>query len=102
MPTSVLLSGVKLSDCAVYGHLVFAHVSTNGWNCSAPGKPLSANEPTMSGHASAGPWVSPLPGSATLARAVGPFDELMLERPDTNCMWNVSLIGVRPPDWSGT
>src|SRR4051794_2835771 len=96
-PTSVWLSGVKPSACAVYGHFVLTHASTNGWNCSAPGKPLSAMDPTISGHACAGPCVAPLPGSATDARAAGPLDELIDDEPDTNCMWKVSLMGVRPP-----
>ena len=49
------------------------------------------------GHALAGPCVAPLPGSATVALAAGPFDELIDDTPVTNCMWNVSLIGVSPP-----
>src|SRR5438445_12119951 len=93
---SVRLSGENPSACAMNGHFALTHASKIGWR-AAPGK-----NPETTGQALGGPCVTPLPGSATVAFAVGPFDELIDDLPVTNCMWKVSLIGVSPPSWSGT
>ena len=53
------------------------------------------------GQAWAGPVAAPAPGLITAARALGPFDELIADRPDTNWTWNESGIGVIPFFWSG-
>src|SRR4051812_40594957 len=93
---AVLGSVLKASASATNGQVEFVQACTIG--------PRSGNA-AVSGlscpQATAGPFVRPLPGSARAERAAGPLEELIDEAPETNWVKNVSLIGVRPPSWSG-
>jgi hypothetical protein len=86
---------VKPSACVLKGHFAFTHASKIG--CTA----ALGTKPEMTGQPLAGPCVTPLPGSASAAFAVGPFVELIDDEPVTNAMCVASLMGVSPPSWSG-